>query len=171
MTTTPFTTNNELSAILNTKKIRANTWLEYQMDKTCSWVSELLLELNENVQDLSDEEKLATSYFDMEIKLKKANKSSVGDYLLADLSLKTEFNTLCVKTGSPMKDSVEFRVKLCFLADSLSTQEEFLDQTEHFTDGEIYELYFLNKNQEAPLKDALHEQIFLNINFYPSIQD
>ncbi len=171
MTTIPFSTTDDLSANVNTRKMRANSWLDYTLDKNCEWVKELILELNENDTDLSDEEKLATSQMQVNLKLKKANKDSIGDYVLCEVDLETEFNTLCVKTGTGMKDGLKLSAKICFLPEHLSTQEGFMDQTEYFTDGAIYELYFLNKNSEAPLKDAIHEQLFLNVDLYPTLAD
>jgi hypothetical protein len=171
MSTTPQTHTDTLPANINVKKMRANTWLDYFLDKHTDWIKELLLELNENNQELSENEKLEGSHLDIEIKLKKCFKGSIGDYLLCHAVITSDFNTLCVKTGAPMKDTLDFEVKMCFLPENLSEQEEFADQTEHFTDGEIYELYYLNKNTEAPLKEAIHEQLFLNLNFYPSIDN
>ena len=120
---------------------------------------------------MTEVEKLENSNLDLTLKFKKCFKGSIGDYLLCHLEVHAHFNTLCVKTGTPMKDTLEFDVKMCFLPENISEQEEFADQTEHFTDGEIYELYYLNKNFEAPLKEAIHEQLFLNLNFYPSIDN
>lgn len=169
MTTIPFSAADELNAIINTRKMRTNTWLTYTLDKNCQWVKELLLELNENNFELSDDENLATSHLTMNIKLKKANKGSIGDYVLCDLQVDADFNTLCVKSGASMKDQLKFEVKMCFLSENLSTQEGFIDQTDYFTDGEVYELYYLNKNSEAPLKDAIHEQLVLNLDLYPTV--
>jgi len=171
MSTTPFTAIDKLNTPINVKKMRANTWLDYVLDKHTDWVKSLLLELNENASELSEVEKLEKSQLELDLKIKKAFKGSIGDYLLCHAIVTADFNTLCVKTGTPMKDTLDFEVKMCFLPVNLSEQEEFLDQTEHFTDGEIYELYYLNKNSEAPLHEALHEQLFLNLNFYPSIDN
>ncbi len=171
MTTTPFSTTDDISANINTRKMRANTWLTYTLDKNCEWVKDLLLELNENENDLTDEEKLANSHINLNLKLKKANKGSIGDYVLSEVEIETEFNTLCVKSGTSMKDQIQFTVKMCFLPEHLSTEEAYKDQTEFFTDGEIYELYYLNKNSEAPLKDAIHEQLFLNLDLYPTLAE
>ena len=171
MSTTRFNTTESLNANVNLNKVRANTWFDYTLDKNTEWVKELILELNENAHELTDHEKIDQSFLELDLKLKKDFKGSTGDYLLCDLVVTAEFNTLCVKTGTPMKDSLDFEVKMCFLPDHLAQTEAFLDQTEHFTDGEIYELYYLNKNSEAPLKDAIHEQLFLNLNFYPSIDN
>ena len=171
MSTTRMNITESIPANVNLSKMRTNTWLDYVLDKNTDWVKELVLELNENANELTEQEKVEQSKLELDLKLKKNFKGSVGDYLLCDLIVSAEFNTLCVKTGTPMKDSLDFEVKMCFLAEHLAETEAFLDQTEHFTDGEIYELYYLNKNSEAPLKDAIHEQLFLNLNFYPSIDN
>lgn len=171
MTTIPFSNADDLGATLNTRKMRSNTWLEFSLSKNSDWVKNLLLELNENAEEMSPEQQLATSELNLEIQLKKANKSSIGDYLLCSTKVSSTFNTQCVKTGSIMNDSLDFSVKICFLPEHLSNQEEFLDQTEYYTDGEIYELYYLNKNDEAPLKEAIREQLFLNLDFYPTLKN
>jgi hypothetical protein len=171
MTTMPQMPSIALPSNPNVRKMRSNTWLEYSMDKSSEWVQELLLELNEHAAEMEKSQKLETSHLNLDIRLKKCSKDSVGDYLLCEVKVDALFNTLCVKTGATMTDTLNFEVKICFLASEYEEQEEFKDQTEHFTDGHIYELYYLNKNWEAPLQDAIHEQLFLNLDYYPSLEN
>lgn len=170
MTTTPHSQNDYLAANLNVRKMRSGLWLDYSLNKNVDWIKELLIELNENApKDYTEEQKLQNSELNIDIKLKKTNRGSIGDYMLCQIRLTGNFNTLCVKTGTPITEKLDFEVKICFLPFELEHEEEYKEQTEYFTDGEVYELYFLNKNWEAPLQETIHEQLYLNIDFYPSI--
>lgn len=170
MATIPHTQNENLAPNVNVRKLRSGQWLDYSMDKSCDWIRELLVELNENAPaEFTEEQKLGNSELNIDIKLKKTNRGSIGDYLLCHLSLNSTFNTLCVKTGTPITDHISFDIKICFIPSEHEEEEEYKEQTEIFTDGEVYELYFLNKNWEAPLQEVIHEQLYLNMDYYPSI--
>jgi len=160
----------QLNSPLAIRKIKPHLWLDYNVEINTDWCRALLVELNElSSSDLSPEELLSTSKLSIEMKIQKKVKPEWGDYLLCKFTLKTHFHTACSKTMAPMTDDLEFTTQACFAPFELKSLEEFSDQTEVFTDGEMYELYFLDEKHQADLQELCHEHIYLNINQYPQL--
>jgi hypothetical protein len=152
------------------KKLRSLETYETSWDQKSPWVKELLLELNEKAEDLSDTLKLENSQLQIHLQFQKKQKMNSGDYLICELHVNTQFLTHCSQSFQLMKDNIEFSLKACFLHPELTESEECKDQTEYFTDGAVYELYFLNEVGNAPLKELVHEQLFLNLNYFPVLE-
>lgn len=160
------TTENKIPDVLNINKIGANQTKFYAVDHRQDWVKSLLLELNEKVEGRSEDEILANSKILINLEITKKPKGNYGNYLLVTGQFSAQYITHCVRTLEEMSDEVDFPINFCFVPGHLEQDNAFKDQTEVFEDNEMRELYFYHKG-EVQLKEAIHEQIFLNINQYP----
>ncbi|MCB9091696.1 MAG: DUF177 domain-containing protein [Halobacteriovoraceae bacterium] len=137
----------------------------FDLDKSEPWVLELLTELNENSQ-LDLKESLDSSDIQITVDLIKKNKPELSNYILMKASVSTHYNTTCVKTLTPMKDSVEIKFQACFLMQNFESDGDYKEETDIYVDNEMYELYFEHKHK-IDIAEAIHEQIYLNYNYYP----
>ncbi len=143
---------------------------EFNLNKdNCEWVKDLLDELNQNVEDVSDEDKFKQSHLNIKLKIGRKFKDDLGEYILMKTDIDGQFFTECVKTLQTMKDMVHFSFQACFIDKRFEEHEEYEDLTEIFTDEEVYELYF-HSQALADIKETIHEQLYLNIDSYPTIE-
>ncbi|MBL7665924.1 MAG: hypothetical protein JNM93_12385 [Bacteriovoracaceae bacterium] len=162
------TPNGLLSSKVNLSKIPSGE-ARFKLNKTHPWVKELLIELNEKVTDLSEEEKLERTELNIDFEIEKKHKTEYGDFVLVMAEINGRFLTECVKTLKTMEDMLHVKFQACFVAETFSESELLLDQTEIYINNDLYELYFYQDN-EVDIKEMFHEQIFLNITAYPTLE-
>lgn len=161
---------DQLDEYLPIYKIKADQWTHYELKAQDNpWMQKLLEELNEHSQLNSLEESLENSFFQLEVEIKKLQKPNWDQYILLKAKYHLKYNTRCVKSLSPMTEELNESFIACIVSHRLKSEEEFKDQTEIFTQGEIYQLYFLEPNSTLHCSEVLHEQIFLNVNPFPQI--
>jgi uncharacterized metal-binding protein YceD (DUF177 family) len=160
------TIDKSLPGLLTLSKVPSENEIAYKLDKTVDWVSELLSELNRKDSLIPAERLISSSHLDIDLKIKRNFTKEFGDYLLMTVKLNTEYHTECVRTLMPMKDTLKLEFKCCFLDETFETDEKYVELTEIYMEKDVYELVFYGKKQ-ANIKDAIHEQIYLNKNSYP----
>lgn len=143
---------------------------QYDMDESQPWIRDILLELNENADTKLPEEYVEDSFVNVKLTIEKKFNSTYGEYLILSGSVSTEYFTQCIRTLKEMKDSLEVEFKGCYLDSVNEKNEELADQVDIYMDGEVRELYFY-ENRVADIKLLIHEQIYLNYNQYPVLDN
>jgi uncharacterized metal-binding protein YceD (DUF177 family) len=156
--------NDEGKIIIS--KFPINSPQTYELDKSITWVRDILVELNENAENKLPEQYLEDSFLNIHLKVEKKFKGSYGEYLILSGNLETQYFTQCVRTLEEMRDHLELDFKACILDVIHSESEELQDQIEIFIDNDLYDLHFY-ENRSAMIKELIHELIYLNINKYP----
>ncbi len=139
-------------------------------EKNNDWVKELLIELNEKNSEESDDEKLSHTNLNIKMEIGKRHKGQFGEFALVKVQVDGTFTTECVKTLTPIEQILFVKFQACFLNESFEKSSEYEELTELFIENDVFELYFLNRGQ-ADLKETLHEQIYLNVDPYPTKED
>lgn len=160
------TEDNKLKNPLNLVKLPLNKDVTITLTHENPWVQELLVELHEGVTGMPVRELVKRSTFDVELNLCKKFQNTIGEYLLAKITIDIQYFTNCIKTLALMKDSLNLTFQSAVLPKTLEENEEYTDQVEVFLDNEMYDLYFYEKNF-VDIKEIIHEQIYLNKNEYP----
>ena len=158
----------QISKMISPNKIGSSDFEEFELDQNVDWVRELLIELNENAVEKSEEAYLDQTNLDIKLKLKSFHEHAIGLVLLAEAEVSAHYATSCTLSLTEMFENTHFTVKGCFLPENLENTEEYEEATELFLAGELRELHFLSKGQ-ADLKEFIHEHIYLNINPYPKL--
>lgn len=158
--------DNKIAAQINLIKLPTNTRYEFDFDKDTDWVKDILVELNENASEKSPEAYLEETYLTISGEVEKKDKPEMGEFLLVEGTVCSEYATECIRTLKPMKVELEFPFKICFVDESMAGTELFEDADETWVDGDVYELYFYNK-RTVNFQEMIHEQVFLNYNQYP----
>lgn len=160
---------NDLEPKLNLTKLPLNQVREHRLNKDCPWVRQLLIELNENATTKDPEDYLQNTFLNIDLKIQKKFEPNLGEYLLMEFKIESTFITECVKTLDEMNDHLEIENKCCFIEQHFADEPEYADQTDIYMGSDMYELYFY-ENRQVELKEMLHEQIYLNVNQYPSTE-
>jgi uncharacterized metal-binding protein YceD (DUF177 family) len=150
-------------------KIQQDQTFDYKLDKECPWVAKLLEELNEDATELSNINKHNNSSFNLQLHLKRKYNASAGEYVLAWGKIDTTFYTECVKTLQTMQEHIEVEFKACFVDLAKEAEEQFAEQDEYYTDGQVWDLHFFEE-ETIDLQEMLHEVVYLNKNQYPTIE-
>ncbi len=158
-----------LPAIISPREIFLNPDGKYALDQENSeWVNELLQELNEN-SDYDDEILKKLSFLNLNFKLMKFHDSSLGETLLLNGTIKATYCTRCIKSLEPMELGIDVPLKAAFVPEFVKDEEAYKDVTESYLKDGIYEIYF-EENRKFNLKEVFHEQIYLNVDFFPKIE-
>lgn len=161
---------DQLDSLLPLYKIKPDQWTLYELDwGNNPWMRDLLLELNEHSAYEKVEDSLEHSALSIQLQLKRLQKPGWDQYLLIKTDYQVTYHTQCVKTLQPMTETLEESFLACVINHKLKNLEEFKDQTEIFTQGDIYQLYFLEPNGQVNISEIIHEQIYLNLNPFPQI--
>lgn len=158
---------NQISAELNISKMALNSTFFYSLNKKQNWVNDLLIELNENTDSETPLTNLESTYLNIELEITKRFKPEYNEYVLIKGHLETKYITTCVRTLEEMTEMLKLSFNTCFLHERLESDENFSEQMEIYEKDEMYELYFYTKGL-IPLKEMIHEVIYLNINQYPT---
>ena len=80
--------------------------------------------------------------------IQKKRSSEFGDYVLIEGELDCVYNTECVNTLETMSEKVEVDIKVCFIdpKQNQSEQGQDTEEIEITLDGEVWDLYFLEKD-------------------------
>jgi hypothetical protein len=143
---------------------------KFALTKQTPWVEELLRELNENAVEGTPEENLVTTELNIHVKARRKKSIELGEYLSVSVSVKSNYLTRCVRSMSPMTDEVETTFDACFIAEKWKSDPMYHDQTEIYADGKMQELYFFDSADIADLKEVCHEQIYLCVNPFPTLE-
>lgn len=157
---------NSLKGMINITKLPLNSTQDFEINKDVQWVKELLQELNENATTKDPNDYLHDSYLNINFKITKKFKGSLGEYILIEGTVESEYFTECIRTLDEMTDELEFDFKVAFIDDIHSSEPEYHEETEIYLDNDLYELFFY-KNRNANLKEMIHELIYLYVNQYP----
>jgi uncharacterized protein len=157
---------NSLKGMINITRLPLNTTEHFELNKDVQWVKELLQELNENATTKDATDYLHNSYLNIDLKITKKFKGTLGEYVLVEGKVESEYFTECIRTLDEMTDDLEFEFKAVFIDDIHESEPEYHEETELYLDNDMYELFYY-KNRGADLKEMVHELIFLHINQYP----
>lgn len=157
---------NSLKGLINISKLPLNTTQEFDVNKDADWVKELLVELNENATTKDANDYLQNSFLNINLKVTKKFKGSLGEYVLVQGKVETEYFTECIRTLDEMTEELEFEFKAAFIDDLHESEPEYKEETEIYLDNDLHELYFY-KNRTCNLKEMVHELIYLYLNQYP----
>jgi len=158
----------ELSKSPSTKTILLQDGI-FKIDKSSEWAKELLLELSET-SSLAREEIIEKSSINIQLKFTKEELVEIGSVIVMQCEILTTYITACVKTFKDMPNQIELEFKACFINEHFENEEAYKEETEIFVKNELYELYFLKKSH-IPLFDVIHEQVYLNFDFYPQVKN
>ncbi len=159
-----------LPANISSKEIFLNPDGEYDLDQSNSeWVSEILTELNEN-SDYESNILQKLSFLKLKFKLEKFHDSNIGETLLLTGKINSTYCTRCIKSLEPMEQNLDFEIFSAFAPENIKTEDAYKDVTETYIKDRIFELYFEEK-RKFNLKEMFHEQIFLNVDFFPKIEE
>jgi hypothetical protein len=64
--------------------------------------------------------------------------------------------------------ALDFSVSAAFVSEKIAESEEYKDTSEIWLNGETWELY-THKRNLVELSEMIHEQIYLNYDYYPRI--
>lgn len=159
----------ELLGKIDLNRFQRDLVYEFEIDQSSPWLNSLLLEINES-SGLSPEEFTKESSIQISLKLKKINDSQLQDTALIEYSFKANYFAQSVKDLKKLAQCLEYEASLCFIHESFKNDETYKEETELFLDNKMYELYFSDKGK-ANLSEAIHEQTFLNFNFYPKQEE
>lgn len=157
---------NSLKGLLNIAKIPLNSTQEFDVNKDADWVTSLLTELNENATTKDSLDYLQNSYLNINLQITKKFKGSLGEYILVQGKVETEYFTECIRTSEEMTEELDFEFKAAFIDSAHQDEPEYKEETEIYLDNDLYELYFY-QNRTCDLKEMVHELIFLYLNQYP----
>lgn len=157
---------NRIDPNINLSKFAIDVVKFYKLDKNCDWVRDILLELNENAQEREPEYYLDNSDISISLEIVKKYNPQIGEYLLVKGAITAHYITVCIRTLKEMPDNVEIDFKASFIDEAHAESPEYKDLTDVYLDQDVFELYFYEQRL-APLKEMLHEQLYLNINQYP----
>lgn len=146
-------------------QVKRGEELTLDVDESIAWMQDILHELQEGFDEKDIKPQAPSISFNGIIKRKKDGK--FGDYLLIQGKLKACFCTYCVKSGSPMLDSINVQVDSAILDDEIKTRLRDDDDT-IFLDQHQLDLYYYQNNC-FDMQKILHEYLFLNKNPYPSL--
>lgn len=160
---------NYIAGQINISKIPIDSNTQFDLDHNTDWVQELLIELNSTASDTSEEEKLSNTELKIQIDIEKKFSAEFGEYIIIKATVAGNYLTECVKTLKTMGEIVHLEFNSCLISNEHKDDEQYADQTEIFANQELRELYFYSKGL-IDVKELVHEQIFLNINAYPTLE-
>lgn len=160
--------DTKLDATVNLAKLPLNSKLSFHLDKSQPWLRDILVEMNENAHDRTADEWLAETDISVDLELLKGFKGEIGEYLLAEGTIRATYATECVRTLKPMKETIEGPFKACFAPTKLVESEEYAETGEIYMDGKVWDIYGYERYQ-IPLSEMIHEQAFINYNYYPRL--
>ncbi len=162
-------TQDRLKNPLIVTQFSVNLPVEFELDKAQDWVNELLTELNENANQNNSTDQFRDTFLKIKLRAQRVNHSVYHDVILFNLLVESNYRTTCVKTLQEMISPLSFHSSLCFVSNIFEKEEELSEQTELFINNELHELYFFDK-RKIDIKEAIHEQIYLYVDQYPSIE-
>lgn len=160
---------DKVDSNINILNMKPNEEESYNLNKSQDWIRDLLIELNEKMSERTQDQYLADSELDLQIRLKRVHNQPFGNVLLIKGELNLTFFTECVKTLKEMQDHLNLEFKACFVPNHFAEDDEYADLDEVFIENDVYDVHFAVNNQ-ANLKEMIHELIYLNIDQYPSLE-
>ncbi len=154
--------------VLPLRKLPLDTWIPLTLSEKLPWVQEILTEISLDEESVPADLKTSIR-FSADIEVKKKLKNRSDEILLVRGDLEIIYSTECVKSLTPMLETLLLPLQLCFYSPGLlemSGQNQ--DQTEVVEENKVWQLFFLDQ-RGAPLAAALKELIYLNQNPYPQI--
>ena len=137
---------------------------EYNLDKNCIWVSDLLEELEENLDD--DEKTPDYRAMKVDLKIKRKDIPQFGEGLIIRGKFQGKFHAPCIKCLTPTPETVKGSFEAVYIADKFEKSEEFEETLSVWADNSELEVYF-HERGKCSIKKIVHECIYLNINPYP----
>ncbi len=136
---------------------------EYHLDKSCEWVSDLLAELEEKLEEHEkDPENRAMT---VNLKIKRKGIPTYGEGLIVRGDFQGNFLTPCVKCLAPAAETTSGEFEAVFITDKFEKNEEFDENLSVWADNSELEVYFHDRGK-CHIKKVIHEHIFLTLNPY-----
>ncbi len=155
-------TNLDPTIIVN--KYSLDIIVDYQIDnKTTPWVSDLLVELEE---ENDDEAEFAPAEMTIAAQITRKTNSMLKDHLIVKAQLKAHFHFPCGRCLFPLPQELDLDLSAAFLHESLEKLPEYAEVTTVYADAQEMELYFYQKGI-ADIKEFIHEQIYIEVVPFP----
>ncbi len=158
-----------LPAIASLKELFFNKDGKYDLTQSIDWVALLLEELNEN-SEYSPEQLDKLSSLNIHMEIERYSDSKLDQTLLIKSHLKSVYCTRCVKTLEPLERELDFKFNAAFIHESFKEDEAYKELTETYLQDAIYDIYYEDRGR-FDLKSMLHEQIYLNYDFFPKVTE
>lgn len=140
---------------------------EYELDKSTSWLNELLVELEE---ENDDEAEFPPAEMSLTAKITRKTNSHLKDHLLIFAQLKAHFHLPCGRCLYPLPQELDLALSAAFLHESQEKLPEYAEATTIYANGQEMELYFFHKGV-ADIKEFIHEQIYMEVDQFPRCDD
>ncbi|OUR96316.1 hypothetical protein A9Q84_08140 [Halobacteriovorax marinus] len=137
---------------------------EYHLDKSCSWVSDLLAELEENLEE--KEKSPESRKMTVSLRIKRKEIPSYGEGLIVRGVFSGNYLTPCIKCLAPAAESVASDFESVFITNKFEDDEDLDETLSIWADNSELEVYFHDRGK-CHVKKAVHEHLFLKINPYP----
>ena len=137
---------------------------EFNLEKSCQWVSDLLSELEEDLDD--DEKSHENREMTVNLKIKRKEIPNFGEGLVIKGDFKGNFHLPCIKCLAPAAESAKGSFAAVYISDQYEKSEEFEETLSVWADNSELEVYF-HERGKCNVKKIIHENIYLNINPYP----
>lgn len=136
---------------------------EYEIDKSTSWINDLLVELEE---ENDDEANFPAAQMVIKAQITRKTNSFLKDHLIVRAQLKSHFHLPCGRCLHPLAQELELELAAAFLHESQEKLPEYAEATTVYADGQEMELYFFHKGL-ADIKEFIHEQIYIEVTPFP----
>jgi len=136
---------------------------EYNLDKSCSWVSDLLSELEENLEE--HEKNPENRKMSVNLKIKRKEIPTYGEGLIVRGNFSGNYLTPCIKCLGPSAETVSGDFESVFITNKFEDAEELDETLSVWADGSELEVYFYDRGK-CHVKKAVHEHLFMKINPY-----
>lgn len=157
------TINNLLEPTVLVTKYSMDVIEEYKIDKTTSWINELVVELE---SENDDEAVFDPAEMVITAQITRKTNTLLKDHLLVRAQLKAHFHVPCGRCLFPLKDELNLDLAAAFLHESQEKLPEYAEATTVYADAQEMELYFYRKGV-ADIKEFIHEQIYIEVTPFP----
>ncbi len=134
--------------------------------KDCSWLEEILGELNENIEDLSTTKLLEEVNLNLELTVSRDDTTALKDHLVLSGEIKAHYLVPCVRCLETMVNSCNTSFTICFVDQELAEEPSFENIDTVICQNQEMPVYFYSKRM-IDLKEAIHEQLYLYCNQNP----
>lgn len=153
----------QLDATIAVNKYSVDIIEEYELDSSCPWVNDLMVELEE---ENDDEAEFPKAELKIAAKITKKTNSLLKDHLIVRAQLKAHFHVPCGRCLYPIAEELNLDLAAAFLHESQQKLPEYAEATTVYADGQEMELYFTQKGM-ADVKEFIHEQVYIEVTPFP----
>lgn len=139
-------------------------------EENAEWVSDLLDELNEHVEEKAINEHKNDIGMTINLNISRENNNSYKDHVMIEGDLTTNYVIPCVRCLEPMVDTLTIEFSGCFLPDEFEKDPGYEEVDSIFCKNKEMHLYF-HTDRRINMKEYIHEQIYLSYNHTPIHSD